>query len=214
MSLWEIFQHNFPGFMEENFKSASIHHHYKLWDYLQIYDIWIRKKQSYIIIRLLYDALLAKNSTDQTELEIMACKPKEEFVSYYIKKLLDSDFGRKSQISTTRPPPVPISLVSPLSTSGLSVPVPVYTPIHPMQPLGIGSTPQTYNTLIALGTPTSSTSGIGPTYRVYIQPLRPTSTVYIQSPGKRLPSTALGIKSISATYTPLLGTGATLAVYT
>ena len=39
VSLWETFHYNFEGFIEEDFKSASIHHQYKLRYYLQKYDV-------------------------------------------------------------------------------------------------------------------------------------------------------------------------------
>ena len=147
MSLWETFQEDFEGFTEEDFKLASNHNIRKLRDYLRKFGVWVRKQQRYTIARSLYDALLEEEPTDWTETEIMACKPKEEFASYYIKQLLNSDFGRKSQkshaftpASPTGPPPAATS-----PSLGPSAPVPAYTPIHHTQPLSIRPTPASYD---------------------------------------------------------------------
>ena len=171
--------------MEEDFKSASIHHQRKFCDHLQKYGIWVQKQQRYTIARLLYDTLLEEEPTDWTETEIMACKPKEKFAFYYIKQLLNSDFGKKPQMSTTGPPPAPAPLASPTPTPlpaptpGPSVTVLAYTPIYPTQPLSIRSMPKTYGTPAALGTPAPSTFGNGPTLRAYMQPSGPTYTAHI-----------------------------------
>lgn len=68
--------------MEENFKSASNHHIYKLWDYTQKFSVWIQKQQRYTIIRLLYKVLLKEMSTNWTEEKLIIYKDKEEFALY------------------------------------------------------------------------------------------------------------------------------------
>ena len=149
-------------------------------------------------------------------MEIIACKPKEEFASYYIKQLLDSDFGRKPQKSRAFTSPSPIGS-PPVATSpspGLSAPIPAYIPTHPTQPSGIGSTPETYGIPAALGTPAPSISGTGSTRGVYMYPSGPISVAYIQPPGTGPLSAALGIGPTSAAYPPPSGTRATPTTYT
>ena len=43
MDLWEIFQEDFEGFTEEDFRSASNHNARRLRNYLQKYGIKVRK---------------------------------------------------------------------------------------------------------------------------------------------------------------------------
>ena len=112
-------------------------------------------------------------------MEIIVCKPKEEFVSYYIKQLLNSNFGRKLQMSTTRPPLAQTPLTSPSPTPGLLVLVPTYTPTYLTQLSGIRPTLETYSTFVALGIPALSISGIGPTHGAYMQPSELISATYI-----------------------------------
>lgn len=63
ISLWKTFQDDFEGFMEENFKSGSIHHLCKLRDSLQKFGVWIKKQPRYTISKSLYDVLLEKKPT-------------------------------------------------------------------------------------------------------------------------------------------------------
>ena len=133
MSLWETFQYDFESYTEEDFKSASIHHQRKLRDYLRKYGVWVRKQQRYTIARSLYEVLLEEEPTSWTEAEITACEENEEFASYQISRLIDSDFGRKPRkfraITPTSPTGPPPAATSP--TPALSAPAPVNTPIVP-----------------------------------------------------------------------------------
>lgn len=160
-------------------------------------------------------------------MKIIVCKPKEKFVSCYIKQPLNSNFDRKLQMSTTRPLLAQIPFTSSSPTPGLLALVPTYTPTYPTQPSSIKPTPETYGTLAALGISALSISGIRPTHGVYMQPSELTSiayiqfsgiklpsAIYIQSPGTRLLSAALGIKSTFAAYTLPLGTRVLSATYT
>ena len=100
MSLWETFQEDFKGFTEEDFRLASNHNTRRLWDYLRKFGVWIRKQQRITIARSLYEALLEEEPKAWTEAEIIACEEKEEFASYQISRLIDSDFGRKPRHSS------------------------------------------------------------------------------------------------------------------
>lgn len=89
----------------------------------------------------------------------MVCKLKEKFAFYYIKQLFDINFGKKSQIFITRPPPAVIlpAILSALFTSSsptsdLSAPIPAYITIHFTQPLSIKSMPKTYSTTTTFDT--------------------------------------------------------------
>ena len=156
MDLWETFQYDFEGFTEEDFRSASIHHQRKLRAYLRKYGVWVRKQQRYTIARSIHDLLLEEEPTPWTEAEITACEEDENFDSYKISRLIDSDFGRKPQksrtltpTSLTGPPPAatlsaPAPFASPSPTPGPSVPAPADTPIYPTQPSGTGPTLEAY----------------------------------------------------------------------
>lgn len=137
------------------------------------------------------------------EVEIIAYKKMEEFALYQISQLINSDFGRNAQksrvLTPTSPTRPPLVAISPIPSP--SAPVLAYTPINPMQPLGIGSTPETYGTPAAFGIPASFTLDTAPTYGVYMQSSGLTFTAYIQSPGTGPPSTALeGTRAITANY--------------
>lgn len=130
----------------------------------------------------------------------MACKVKEKFVFYYIKQLLDSNFGRKFQLSTIGPLPALVPLALPSSTPGPSALVSAYTPIHSTQPSVIKPTHETYSTLAALDIPAPSIWSTGLTRGAYMQLSGPIFVAYIQLLGTRLPFAALGIGRTSATY--------------
>lgn len=159
-------------------------------------------------------------------MEIIVCKPKEEFVSCYIKQLLNSNFGRKLQMSTTRPPLTQTPFTSSSPTPGLLAFVPTYTPTYPTQQSSIKPTPEIYSTLAALGISALSISDIRPTHGAYMQPskltsaayiqsfsIRLSSAMYIQSPGTRSLSLAFGIKPTFAAYMSPLGTRVLSATY-
>lgn len=107
---------------------------------MQKFGLWIQKQQKYPITRSLYNALLEKEPIDWTEAEIIACKLKKKFAFYYIKQLLDSNFGKNPQkscaltpTSLIGPPPLgipaaPALLVSPSPTPDLSTPAPFVSP--------------------------------------------------------------------------------------
>lgn len=66
--------------------------------------------------------LLEEVPTDWTEEELIECKDREKFASFRISRLFDSDFGRKTRISTIGPPPAAAtSSVSPALTSESTV---------------------------------------------------------------------------------------------
>lgn len=127
------------------------------------------------------------------EKELMKCQDKENFASFWISRLFDSDFGKKTKRSTIEIPAAPVPLVSSSPTPGLSASVPNYTLIYSTQPSGIRLTLETYGTPAALDIPASSKSGTGPTCGAYIQPpsiestpaaymppgIGPTSAVYM-----------------------------------
>ena len=177
MDLWETFQYDFEGFTEEDFRSASIHHQRKLRAYLRKYGVWVRKQQRYTIARSLHEVLLEEEPTPWTEAEIIACEENEDFASYKISRLIDSDFGRKPRksraltpSSPTGPPPAatpaaPAPLASPSPTPGPSGLAPVNTPMYPTQPPGIGPTPTVYGPQQSGARPAAYTqlSVIGPT---------------------------------------------------
>lgn len=75
----------------------------------------------------------------------MAYRLKKQFVPYYIKQLLNSDFGKKPQIFITKPSLVQAPFASSSPTLGSSVPAPANTLIYCIQPLEIILTPITYN---------------------------------------------------------------------
>ncbi len=173
MSLWETFQYDFESYTEEDFKSASIHHQRKLRDYLRKYGVWVRKQQRYTIARSLYEVLLEEEPTSWTEAEITACEENEEFASYQISRLIDSDFGRKPRkfraLTPTSPTGPPPAATSP--TSALSAPAPVNTPIYPTQPPGIGPTPAAYG---------MQRSGARPAAYTQLSVIRPSPAVHTQ----------------------------------
>ncbi len=155
LSLWETFQDTFDGFTEEDFRLAKINNQRRLWDYLRKFSVWIRRQKRYSIVRLLYDALLEEEPTPWMEAEITACEENENFDSYKISQLIDSDFDRKPRksraltpTSPTGPPPVatsptlapsaPSPFAPPSSFPGPSAPVPANTPIYPTHILGTG----------------------------------------------------------------------------
>ena len=195
MSLWETFQYDFEGFTEEDFKSASIHHQRKLRDYLRKYGVWVQKQQRYTIARSLYEVLLEEGPTPWTEAEIVACEEKEEFASYQISRLIDSDFSRKprksralTQTSPTGPPPAASApLASPSPTSGPSAPAPANTPIYPTHTSGTGPTPGAYMQPPGTGFPPAAyMKPSGPTSAAYIQPSEPTSVAACSHQGHDL----------------------------
>ena len=181
VSLWETFQYDFESFTEEDFKSASIHHQRKLRDYLRKYGVWVRKQQRYTIARSLHEVLLEEEPTPWTEAEIIACEEKEEFASYQISRLIDSDFGRKPRksraLTPTSPTGPPPAATSP--TPGPSTAAPVNTPIYSTQPSATEPTPAVYTTPGAYIQP----PGTGPTPGAYMQPTGPTSAAYTQPSG-------------------------------
>ena len=235
MSLWETFQYDFESYTEEDFKSASIHHQRKLRDYLRKYGVWVRKQQRYTIARSLYEVLLEEEPTSWTEAEITACEENEEFASYQISRLIDSDFGRKPRksraltpTSPTGPPPAaPAPFASPSPTPGPSAPAPVHTPIYHMQPPGTGLPPAAHTTpgtgpILGAYKQSSDTGPppaaymqpSGATPGEYVQPSGPTSAAYIQPPGTGPPLAASGTGPTSAGYTQPSGIGHTPAAYT
>ena len=114
----------------------------------------IRKQQRFTIARSLYEALLEEEPTAWTEEEIKACLKKEEFASYQINQLLESDFDRKPRkfgaftpTSPTGPPPAatspapaPFASSSPSPAPSTSAPVNTSL-IFPTQPSGTGPAP-------------------------------------------------------------------------
>ena len=90
------------------------------------------------------------------EVEITGCEEDENFDSYKIIQLIDSDFGRKTRksraltpTSPTGPQPVatpsaPVPFASPSPTPDLSALAPANTPIYLMQPSGTGPIPGAY----------------------------------------------------------------------
>lgn len=77
----------------------------------------------------------------------MACKLKEKFALYYIKQLINSNFGRKPwkfcaliPTSSTGPPSATTS-----ETLALSAPAPINIPIYLTQLPGIGPISVTYS---------------------------------------------------------------------
>lgn len=192
--------------------------------------MWIQKQERYNIFKALYKALFKEVPTDQTEEELIRYENKENFASFQISRLFNSDFDRKSKKScaftlfsptellSAATPAAPALHTSPSTTSGPSAQALANTflyPIHTsgtkpisrayMQPPGIRPTPGAYMQFSGIG-PLSVvyTQPSGTTPGKYIQPLGSTSAAYIQPPG---------IKLLLAAYASP-GIGFTLAAYT
>ena len=147
---------------------------------------WLRLSRVWLVARTLvhsqglspFPSYFIINHTCHSTISFI--KLKEEFASYYIKQLLDSDFGRKSQMSTTGPPPAttppaisPASFASPSPTPGPSAPASANTPIYPTHTSGTGIPPGAYMQ------PSGATPGAN------MQLLGPTSAACIHLPGKQ-----------------------------
>lgn len=143
--------------------------------------------------------MLEKKPINWIETEIIACKLKEKFISYYIKQLLNSNFDKKSQTSITGLSSVPALFALPLPTLGLLISAPANTPIYLIQPSGTGAILAAYN-ISAL-----HISVLGPIPEAYMQFL---STKFL-SAAHILP----GIGLISAVYMQLPDTRHLPAIY-
>ena len=129
LDLWESFREDFKGFKEDDFKQTSIHCQRKLREFLRKRGVWVERSKL-TIARSLFNTLQEDENPPWTEAEVKEFMKKEEFNSYQIKELLDTDFGRKPrafawQIQASPPHPLQPDTGPPMAfdpTTGHSFP--------------------------------------------------------------------------------------------
>ena len=143
--LWESFQDDFRGYTEDDFRLVHNNDVRRLRKFLRKRGVWIEKSRT-TIARSLFNALQEEEPTPWTEAEIIACEEKEEFASYQISQLINSDFGKKPQKSCALTPASPTGppSVATSPTLGPLAPAPANTSIYPIHISGTGPTPGAY----------------------------------------------------------------------
>lgn len=95
LDLWETYRGDFEGYTEDDFKRASIHCQRKLRAFLRKRGVWVERSKL-TIARSLCNTMHEEEPVTWTEAEVEQFRAKEEFSSYQIKEILDTEFGRKT----------------------------------------------------------------------------------------------------------------------
>jgi hypothetical protein len=92
---WEQFQDDFEGWTETTFKEATLDVLRALRAYLRERGVWVMKHERKTIAKSLHDVLQKETETFWIEEEILRCMSTENFISYRIELLLETEFGRR-----------------------------------------------------------------------------------------------------------------------
>lgn len=150
-NLWEAYLDDFEGFTENDFKLVHYTETRRLRTLLRKRGVWIEKGRKITVAKSLFNTLQEEHPTPWTEDEIKRCLDDEEFTSYAIQRLLETDFGRNPKIYTVYTPrdstpqattfgsgPAPASTPSTALRPGISA----FTPLSNFEPgLGLGQGP-------------------------------------------------------------------------